>query len=690
MTMLWRLMPVILLGIWNTTPVDAKSPEGFQIYPFPAVIVNSEITTPEGVVSNALVSEEWQKLYQSQIVRFNDGFVAAITQAFPEQITEKILKSDRNRSLVASLHIVRARHYSVSKPNGTQDVYVPVTGSIYFTNPLTAEVAIALSLTVKPIQTLATNDPQFENRLTELYETAFVGLQEALIKQAKERFRPEVIEAVIVDTPFGLAHTSLGNDGGLGQGDILLPEDGSPPLKLIACDNAGCVGKRNVGLIQKGDRFVKRSTGKLKSLDKPSVFVTVSAPDLALSTVWGQIFSENLGEKSPFNVVYVNPDFQYLITGIAQRNEISYSDILNRDPPELVLHITIDPFVSHRLPTNLSYQSLVGVTGRATAKVVDRKGNVVFTSTFVDQIDDEVTANIDFDIQDRAEVSTKNVLIGLAEKITKEYQPATLEFALQKTGSGLGVEDPNRILRSNKNYIAYRPIKLGSSGIPTLVPIANVRTEPANGTRKGIRSVGGGLTPQKVDIMAGDKVVVKSAVSKTVRGDSTIGICGPSDDRGSLILANVHEKVFSGMANAMPLPFIDRDAADALQFMLRGESGFAKSDDEGAVDDVLPDFCLHVIQKVDVAPVTCTKSICQVPISLKLGTAIKRDGASLAQKAIEQKLVTIGFHESATEAQRMSVATSYAERNLDLAIESLLKVAQPALESAIQQALNDK
>lgn len=169
-----------------------------------------------------------------------------------------------------------------------------------------------------------------------------------------------------------------------------------------------------------------------------------------------------------------------------------------------------------------------------------------------------------------------------------------------------------------------------------------------------------------------------------------IGLCGPSDDRGSLVLANVHEKVFSGMAKTLPLPFIDGDAADALQFMLAGESGFAKSDDEGAADDVLPDFCLHVIQKVDVAPASCKKSICQVPISLKLGAAIQRGGTSLAQKAIEQKLVTIGFHESATEAQRMSVATSYAERNLDVAIESLLKVAQPALESAIQEALNDK
>jgi hypothetical protein len=680
----------LLLALVFVAPLvvsASNAPKGYQLYPFPAVIVNTSVLQGADTVPNKLISEDWKRLYEANKQKLNAGFVQAINSEFAGQVTERILKADRNRSLVISLHIVRARHYSIAKPNGTQDVYVPITGSLYFTNPISGEVVLALSSTAKPVQTLSSSDSDIVRRIDALYVKGYESLQKELIAQAKGKFSPSIIETTILSNPLGFAQTSIGTRGGLSQGDQLYPIDDSVPMRLVSCDADSCVGSRPIGEIAKGAVFIKRSSGKLVSLSKPSIFVRLTSPEPALASVWAQVVAENLGEKAPFTVVFVNPDFQYLLTGITAQNEISMQDILNRDPPDLVLDVAVDPSIHYKLPTNLDYKSVVGVTGRAVASIVDRNGNVIYSTTALDAIDDEVTQNIDFNPEDRAEISTKNVLIALAERLATEFKPADLRFVVSGSGENLKLEDKARVLRPNQNYTLYREVPIAGPSKRMLVPIAKVKSGRTGGVAKEIRIVGASLSPEKVSPMAGDVVIVKSVISKAVSTDAAVGSCGSAENRGQIELPNVDKKVLMGLSGGLQLPFLANEPVASVQFLFDGSSGFRRdrNGSDSPQDEVAsPDYCISAIQRIEAAERICQNDICQIPVSVRLGASLKKGENSVALKAVEQKVTTSGFHISASNQQQTELIRSTAERAVDSAVVALVKLAKPAFESAIQ------
>lgn len=684
------LAVIALASSLLTTGLDAATPKGYQLYPFPAVVVSSETITDKGIAENKLLSKEWRTLQKNNVEALNSKFVSAVTAEFSSQVVPKITKADRDRTLVVSLHIARARHYSVVKPNGTQDVYVPVTGSLYFTNPRTTEVVLALSNTVKPIQTLSSDDSDFEKKLAGLYQKGFDGLLADLVSQAKSRFLLTEIKTTISETYLGLGVTSIGTDGGLSAGDKLTSPTDGVPVTLLSCDANACIAKRSVGEPSLGASYVKLGTGKLNALQKPSAFVRVTSKTTqSLDAVWAQVFAENLGEKSPFNVVFFNPAFDYLITTISRDNDISRQDVERREPPELIVDIALDDPLSYKLPTNLSYKSSAGFVGRSTALVVDSNSSLIFSTSSLDVIEDEITQGIDFNAEDRAEISMKNSLISLAERLSAEYKPAVLQFAVKAQGDKYSTDDPGRVLLHKSKHMVYRGLRLQRSGQVTFVPLGYMRAVKGESSSKELTFAPPAISPQKFTVAEGDLLIVKNALSKSLSSDALIGSCGSAQNKGQIELQNVSDKVVGGISRAISLPFINQSSRSAVDFMFRGESGFREIAEKSEIDEVRPDFCIQSMQKIEAGEKICKNDVCQIPVSVKLAASLMKDGSSVVLKAVEQRVTTPGFNVSAGQEEQANVAKASAEKVVDQAVAALIELVKPAFTAAIQQQLSN-
>lgn len=139
---------------------------------------------------------------------FEDKFRAA----FPDAVST-IDNANKRRTFAVSLQIARASKYLISKPDGTDDVYLPVTGSIYFTNVMTGEVLFTLTRTEIKVTSLRHDaSADGSDRIRALFRENFEELVEILTKDAQTKFKPAMISAVVKGEWNGLAIL----DGGLG------------------------------------------------------------------------------------------------------------------------------------------------------------------------------------------------------------------------------------------------------------------------------------------------------------------------------------------------------------------------------------------------------------------------------------------------------------------------------------------
>ena len=675
----WRFLISRVLGALLMFSTAASFAAGLSIYPVAAVFFD----VPSESSGNRLISPEWEAVYRENGPAMRKAVVDGLAANFGNQVVANIGKEERYKTLLASVSVVRAQHYWVDKPNGNRDVYVPVTGSIYFTNPLTGEVTLTVSTTAKQVQTLATSDPQLKQKIAKLYVDSFSQLLEELLTKAKGAYAPVEILAEVLDMPLGFARLSAGSAQGLVAGDQIFAADGSSMVKLARCEAATCLGQKIFGEVVAGKKFVKNASGKLASLGKPRAFVHVRAPEAGMASIFSQLFAENLGEAPPFNVIFVNPQFQNVLDTAARSNAaLSTRDVLAREPPDLVVEVVLDNAQASFLATNLGYKRNGLFTGSASATVVDATGNVVFGTSAVDAVNDEIIDGMDFSPIARADISNKNTLLELADRVAKKYKTAPLVLPLTVTDSGAAVDDKGNQIRLGSSVRIYR--ELGKGNGRFLVPIRSMRIAKSGDSARTLTEIIS-LSPEKVEIHTGDLLVVDNAVGKPVKSSATIEICGPGESRGAVTVENTALKVWSAVSSAVELRLVDRESAISIETFRSGDSGFKKvgSASMSYEDAVAADFCLNVIQRVEPQADSCTEQgVCQIPISAKFAVQLVQDGKPIVQKIVEQKFTTMGFFGALDEAGRSSLVSATVMRNIEGSIDALMKLAKVPLETA--------
>ena len=118
-------------------PMFSSAGETIHVYPVPGIFFDEGADNQKGVASK--ISPEIGKILKVNI-RQNVSYTGqAIAKSF-SNLTQQIDAKNRYRTLAVSVQVTRASRFEVNKKDGTRDIYLPLTLSLYFSNPLTGEV----------------------------------------------------------------------------------------------------------------------------------------------------------------------------------------------------------------------------------------------------------------------------------------------------------------------------------------------------------------------------------------------------------------------------------------------------------------------------------------------------------------------------------------------------------------------
>lgn len=150
-------------------------------------------------------------------------------QAHFPALTQNLDSGNRRRTLALSAQVTRASRYEIPKTDGTTDIYLPVTLSVYISNPMTGEVLQSFSQTRYDVLTVSGTPTSEENasKVSAAYRSGFSTLLNSVLTTAASQFNPYVVEAKVADIWRGYVILDQGYQAGIGKGDILDDDDRS-------------------------------------------------------------------------------------------------------------------------------------------------------------------------------------------------------------------------------------------------------------------------------------------------------------------------------------------------------------------------------------------------------------------------------------------------------------------------------
>lgn len=572
--------------------------------------------------------------------------------AFPDA-SKTINDANKRRTFAVSLQIARASKYIVKKPDGTDDVYVPISGSIYFTNLLTGEVLYTLNRTEIKVATVKNNAAvEGSNRVRELYRENFEELTESLIREAKGQFHPSTISAVVRSEWKGLAILDGGREQGISREDTLIDTQGNELLVLSAGPSYS-IAKVQLGAFSNGTSFSKVSNQTLAEIRKPRVLALIDkAPSDFPETTLIQLLSDALGAKSSISLVPVNKTFQAVLTTFASKVDISQEKLRQRELPNFFFRLSIPEPIEYEVPTNLSHKTRRIYEAIALGSLVDRSGRVLYAGIGKNAIEDEVTSGITFNSASRREIVIKNALVDLSNRFANDMKFSDAEAVIKRlSDSQIVVRDDHGMLAQGSNWRLYRSIGkvVGIKGdvrVPTWEIVVQDVIENQAQASLDLPIVDGAPKPE-----AGD-VVFLSGVS----GDGFItrkrfNSC-PEQKLGALTIPGYGDIAQNIFASKFKAAYFTAGLSERVAELVRAGSGF-KSDLK--IPSIPADYCVEPVYRVDPSEPKCTNDSCADVANMRLTYRIHVGGISgeiKARHGLETKMVSATLPKASTSAAK--------------------------------------
>lgn len=439
---------------------------------------------------------------------FKDSFFAE----FGSQVTANVesigVNANAARTFVASLQILRASSYSVSKIDGTTDHHYPVTLTLSFTNPLTGEVLASLSKTRYEVLRLKsdTTAEELNAKATATIRQGAHALAREIIKDAKQSFKPFHIKAKVQKVWNGYYILDRGQDDGFAI-DNELEDSARNSIKIVhaAPKYSVAVPGLVLGAIKAGTEFGRYSTQKTEDIKKPRA-VMLSGSRLQDSYA-NQLFGDLLLDaKAGLTLTPVNNDFDLLLKLIDTYTDIGQANVKhNRLLPQLFLRIAVIEPIHFEVPTNISGSTARQIVTRVSGALIDTSGRVVYGNIGEDTIQDVVTSGQGFSIEARKEIGFKNALLDLAKKFASDLKLKEETFPLE---GGYQITDPKGLVPDRIAIRVFRGIGRveGVQIDDVLVPIAT-----GNALRDGKKVVVADVFPVTAESPkpeAGDKAML--------------------------------------------------------------------------------------------------------------------------------------------------------------------------------------
>ena len=577
---------------------------------------------------------------------------------------------DRNkrRTFAVSLQVARAAHYEVPKPNGTVDVYLPLSASLYFTNVMTGEVLYTSTRTDIKMATLAGKpDPA---RVRQLFLENFQELAGDLIRTAKGQFHPARLTATIRAEWKGLQILDKGFEQGVAKDDSLLDDKGNE-LRVISAGPDYAVARLELGQAARGASFAKVSNQTLSDIKKPRAMVLVSqSPAGYPPEVLTQLLSDALGAKAGVSIVAVNRSFANVLQVLSNDTGLSQQQLRSRELPDYFVRLKVPEVVHFEAPTNLGHVTRRTYATQALAEFVDKDGRVLVAGIGRDQIVDEVIAGISFDRNSRREVVMKNALTDLSNRLAQTLKFRHTELPVSPSGDTVSLKDDQGILVRGKDAVAYRSIgKIDGIAGDVRVPIWILDiTDVKDGVASAVPSLP--LIKDAPPLAPGDMVLIDSVATPLPVTRQRLGACAPvagqSDKLGSIDLPGFNDLALNVFAGNFSAPYFVTGFAEQLNQVVRAGAGF-KSDLK--LTDKPLDYCVDPVYRVDAeGEFACPPGeSCGQAIKVRLTYRVRQGADIKARHGLEITMT------SASLPAEVSVDTRAKALHLDL-VDEVLKL----------------
>lgn len=595
-------------------------------------------------------------------------------QAHFPGIAKTIDATNRRRTLALSAQVTRVSRYEIAKSDGTTDIYLPMTLSVYISNPMTGEVLQSFSNTRYDVLTVtgATTSDDNAAKVSAAYRTGFAALLDSSLATAASRFKPYVVEAHVADTWHGYVVLDQGYQGGIGKGDVL--DDGASEIRVEYAREHYAIAVPVLGTPKDGALFSRPATMALSDVAKPRVMTLVSDGNAdfsdALST---QLFTDKLGTDAPFATLPLNANFSQVQTSIDSHTTIGHEVSAKRVLPDYFIRMVVPPARHYSLPTNLSYKTQQSYSAWAFAELLSRDGRVLYATDVNERIDDTVTDKSGFNASDRREVVLKNALTDLAGRFGKDVHFKPIDLAVTgTTGDAFDIDDPGMTLQVGQSIRVYHHVgKL--SGIPddVLVPTwdGSVTGRDGGHVSASVALQVAGAPPKP---SRGDEVLIEQVANASSGGQRTAFCPAEKNQVGSVSVDRFDALAYASVARSS-LVIVDPTLAPLVQGKVGGQSGFAKTLD---MPPASYDTCVEALYRIDPSAHACHDGVCSTAYTVRLAYRQRAAGQVTAQKVMEHGFTSDGYPESSDAKDVASLQdidlSADTRGNLDGVIKQLL------------------
>lgn len=677
---------------------DAGKGPGLLLVPGLYGVINAE-----GVVTNPHVHADFRRA-----IGMVDGAAPALVikrlqqrfdAAFAGEKIERITPENKSRTYAVSLELMRADRYRVNRPDGTVDLYLPVSVRLYITSLSSGEVLFSRALTdYRQLRELQADlDAGVENergkvsadRIDAAFRDNVLGLVDRVIQDTRDGFKPFQINARVSGQHYGLYLVDRGIDAGIAVGTELVNPVGAG-IRILHAGKTYAVGEATLGDIRPGEVLSMYATVAASDIVKPRALVlNADAPADLPGTFASQQLAENLGNQAAFSVVPVNPDFQAMMQHLATTDGIKQDELTQkRALPDYFVRIRVAEPVTYELPTSKSFGKLRVLEGTAAAELMDQEGRVVYVSKATAKIEDEILAGgIAFDSADRRKVLYGNLFADLSQQFIRDVRfKQDILTVTGATQTVVSIEDPQKLIAEGQSVRVYRPVGTASAGQDlTLVPLWDL----SGGQRQGGIVEGLPQLPvsgKGVKIEKGDRIVLQRSGSGGSSASHVATLCSTVQDKGTVNVDDLRGLAYFAMAAASPLPFMGGEISLSGQHhpLNREKNDLKHAGFRAPLQQVsgAPALCYQPLVKIDTVSRECKedRGVCDAELQIIAGVALLKGDQVISRKAIVQKTRLQGFPLS---DEKTYLATQAAPRVFSLLADSVRQLDLSLLDSPV-------
>lgn len=591
-------------------------------------------------------------------------FSQQLQQDFPQQIVSQIDSSNKQRTFVASLEVLRAKRYDVPKQS-TTEIFLPVTLNLKLTNILTGEVLYSTSSTLnQPLQVLTAelDSPAVTTRIQTQYQKSLLSLAQQVTSKLKPELQLSEIQTEVIDQWKNYLILNKGYVQGIGRDDELSAPDGGL-IRVVQADSNYSVAIP-VLLNGKSKQFSKLTSSATSAINKPKVLIAdvLTYQDESKELI-EQVFAGAIGDQAAFSLTPVNRQYALLAQSIGEETKLAQAEDINRRAlPDFFIRLAVLPTLSFEQPQGSMTTQRV-THAQVMGELIDASGQVIFAAWAEDHIEDVISEGMSFSADARREIAVKNALLKLGDQFKREVKFSKADLKVTAVnGQQIVIDDPAQRLTEGLSIKVFRIHN--TQGKSIFVPIWDAQVDARQGAQVSANLIlpVSGDGQQAVSVNKGDSIFLDTGSNVANLAQAHVFCLNQAPEQ----LGNIKFDAYTALSHVAfarysKFPFYATGAGLPQQQSL-AQSVLALTKGAGFRTDVKPHFvvptqhCLQPVYRInptsDSAACSSADTRCEEMLSIAAGMRIFNiKGVKTGADGLEQNIKIKGINPHYRDAQ---------------------------------------